>query len=786
MVRLDNLSYRCVMKDRSTAAAIKDVILGSSLVVVLGLVMYRFALLGRKTLFSGDSIIFGLPLFDLRARVIHHGASMVWRAGIYGGHPLFAEGQAAFMGLLPMVLAAVVTPIAGAVYTLNLFAFLCLVATGAGVVALCQKLGFGLWASAFAGLAVAFSPACLDMQTNAVISGSFLWIPWCLLALEHWLERPSLVSAAIMGAVMACLILAGYPQAFHGTVVYIAVRLVAGLCASHAWEGWPAVWRKRLATSLLAASICAGLAAVQLLPLVELAGLSHRQDGTGLVFQAPSMHFYRGLLYTLNWRPDRASEPPGAGSLLVCVLASLVIFFNRSSRVVGHLLAGIFLTELGIGWFSPLFHFLYTHDLLPGLHYFRTMYLYYDIGVIGIAVSAAGVIDAIASRHGRAPVLSDPRALAWGLPGAAILWGAALISLKTPDAPIFQVVVLITAVAGTLFLAVRRHYNFVPMLLAGLLFTECAVLRAQPFRMVATSNLATPESVEAIQSTPHWFDYRFVDEGLGILQAYLDSRDDKAIAELHRMLAAVSGLTPDMWGIDGMNGALALPLARRMLAQPLIDDEINDKTAAKPGDRLIDVLAIRFIGVDWLYSTPALKPFWHKPDLRWIMENTAALPRFQTYSRHVSADSTQAALSVIRNWKERTLVIENPPGPQHQEEAPDEPVDSADAAQQATTLMVEFAGDTSYRLKVTGARATWVFLADAHYPGWTASLDGQPVPVFAAQVLGKAVRVPAGNHDLTIEFHSATFRLGAWISLISLVATALFAISGHWRTRRMT
>jgi hypothetical protein len=740
--------------------------------------MWRFALIGKKTIFSGDSLIFGLPLFKLQADVIHHHASMLWKAGIYGGHPLFAESQSAFMGLLPMVLAAIVTPITGAVYTLNLFAFLCLVLTGIGVIGLCRALDLGRWSSAFAALAVAFSPACLDMQTNAAISGSYLWIPWCLWATEIWLARPSLRSAAIMGGAMGSLILAGYPQAFHGTIIYVAVRLVTGLCAARTREHWLSTWRERILTGLLAVFLCAGLAAIQLLPLAELVGVSQRRAGIGLVFQALPEHFYRGMLYTLNWNPDRASEPPSVGSLLVCILASLLVVFNRSSRLIGHFIAGAFLLQLGFGWWSPLFRLLYIHDLLPGLHAFRTTYLYHDIGVIGVAISAAGAMDRVAANQDDRQISIMRSPPVWALPAVAILWAVALVSLKTPDAPIVEFVILFAAVAGTGFFVWLRRRDSVAVFLTALLFAECVFLRAQPFRLIAASNIAEPASVRAIESVPDWSDYKFADQGLAILQAYLDSRVDNAVPELHRMLSAAAGLTPVMWNLNGMDGALALPLARRMLARSLIADELNGSTAMKPGLRLVDVLAVRFIATDWQYSTPGLRLFWHQPGLEWIMENTAASKRFQIYSRHISVDSPEAAVVAIKSWQERTLVIENPPGAQHQAEIVDPP-ELPDAAQPAATLSVVSAGDTAYRLSVTVPRASWVFLADADYPGWTASVDGRPTHVFAAQLLGKAVWIPPGQHDLRIEFHSASFRWGAWISLLSLVATLLFVMRGR-------
>jgi hypothetical protein len=227
-----------------------------------------------------------------------------------------------------------------------------------------------------------------------------------------------------------------------------------------------------------------------------------------------------------------------------------------------------------------------------------------------------------------------------------------------------------------------------------------------------------------------------------------------------------------------MDGALALPLARRMEAQKLLDDEIAGRGGAAPGLRLIDMLGIRFVSLDTPVSTPGLRQFWHEPDMAWIMENTAALPRFQVYDRRVTVDSSEAALAVIRGLRDRALVVEDPlhllpPGAAA--------IATADPGSVPATFAVLAASDTAYSLDVSAERPCWLFLADANYPGWTATIDDRPTPVVTAQVLGKAVQVPAGRHQVRIEFHSRSFGWGASISAFTLMFLAACLI-GRKRT----
>jgi len=328
-----------------------------------------------------------------------------------------------------------------------------------------------------------------------------------------------------------------------------------------------------------------------------------------------------------------------------------------------------------------------------------------------------------------------------------------------------------------LLLGAIRSLRFAGVLMAGLLLVECLALRLHPVRQIEVSALAEPSSARAIKAQPDWQDYRMTDLSSGMGDMLADPWAADAVPNFLRMKTAMSGMTPAIWGLRSMKGALALPLARWKLADAVLDEEIAGTGGLSPGLRLIDVLAVRYVSADATIARPAFREFWHEPGMSWITENTAALPRFQIYDRQVFVDTPEAALDYIENWKERVLVVEDP---SRSAEQPETAIGPPESTAEPATFSVQHASETAYRLSVTASRPCWLFLADANYPGWGATVDGVETKVLSAQLLGKAVRIPAGQHEVRMEFHSSSVARGALISAVALIVTAYLIIFG-WR-----
>jgi len=78
----------------------------------------------------------------------------------------------------------------------------------------------------------------------------------------------------------------------------------------------------------------------------------------------------------------------------------------------------------------------------------------------------------------------------------------------------------------------------------------------------------------------------------------------------------------------------------------------------------------------------------------------------------------------------------------------------------------------------------YLILADTHYPGWAATLDGQPATIEPAYGLFRAVSIPAGTHTVEFRFEPASLKIGAVITSFSFLLLAVLFI--HSLRRRNT
>jgi len=84
-------------------------------------------------------------------------------------------------------------------------------------------------------------------------------------------------------------------------------------------------------------------------------------------------------------------------------------------------------------------------------------------------------------------------------------------------------------------------------------------------------------------------------------------------------------------------------------------------------------------------------------------------------------------------------------------------------------------------IEVEADRAALLVLSDLHYPGWEASLNGNPVEILRADYLFRAVGVPAGRSEVLFRYRPGSLWIGAGLSILGALAAVMGLLPGTWR-----
>jgi len=225
------------------------------------------------------------------------------------------------------------------------------------------------------------------------------WLPWLLLCVEGAMVRSRWRWLAILsgGAVAALTLLAGHTQAAY--IVLFGAGLYALL------RGWPEFRARRLWQGLrgvgaLALMALMGLlmAAGQLLPTLELSGLSVRSGGLPYN-EAASFSLKPGLVFKaflppLLWDPPFSEYVAYVGLVGLALAAVGAWAILRRKRPGGALLIvaliGVF---LAFGAYNPVYLVLYK--LVPGFDLFRVPARWLLLYTFGAAILAGIGLDVL-------------------------------------------------------------------------------------------------------------------------------------------------------------------------------------------------------------------------------------------------------------------------------------------------------------------------------------------------------------------------------------------------------
>jgi hypothetical protein len=161
-----------------------------------------------------------------------------------------------------------------------------------------------------------------------------------------------------------------------------------------------------------------------------------------------------------------------------------------------------------------------------------------------------------------------------------------------------------------------------------------------------------------------------------------------------------------------------------------------------------------------------------------VFENTAVLPRFYFVRRARQVVSLAEAHALIEQRKidlHETAITEQPL---------DLPPSSDDAGAPGEVKVLKYE-PSRIELSLQASRASLLVLSETYYPGWKAWIDEQPTAIHLVDIALRGVVVPAGAHQLRMEFHPAILPVSLGISLATAILLVVSAFLYRNRARSL-
>ncbi len=715
------------------------------------------------------------PQLQFLAQSLHRGETPFWTPFVFSGSPQIADPQSLVFSP-PFLLLAALDPNpsfrAADAAVLGMLAL-----GGLAILAIFRDRAWHWLGGLIAALAFAFgaSAAWRIQHVGQLLSLSFLVIAlWLLL---RALERRSLAFGFLAGAG------AGFMVLGRDQVAYLGLWILIGTVLWHWWDTPSRAGAMRASAGPLLLGAIAGalvaaipvvltalLSAASNRPEIDLAGAGQGSLHPALLLTAaiPNLFGVDGP-FADYWGPPSPRWGPadlffarnmgvlyiGALPLALVVIGALRgVFWAREARPFTILACVMLLYALGryTPFFAPAF------KLVPGVDFFRrpadATFVLGALGAILAGYAAhrwwTGTLPAASAsqRLLEALVLATPFGLgltlgvakdtlasaAWPLGKAALCLGTSLVMLATLRRGRLAAAVVITLLAADLF------WNNGPNESTALPPRTYAALDPQasvPLLAAIESRLKDPrlDRVELAGLGFHW-------------------PNASLVHRLHNVLGYNPVRLKLYSAATGAEDHVALPEQR--MFSPLFPSYRST---------LADLLGLRLIatGVPIERIDPMLRPgdvtLVGSFEDGFLYENPRALPRVLFATRALAADFD--AMLKTGRWPEvdlsRTVLLS----------PPDIPIGDggeADNGQSGAALRIASYRNTEVVIEVETPAPGYLVLNDPYHPWWSAEIDGRETDMLQANVVFRAVRVPAGRHVVHFAFRPLR---GAWRQLAS-------------------
>ncbi|HTY59831.1 MAG TPA: YfhO family protein [Bacteroidota bacterium] len=732
-------------------AALRDWKAAALFAGITVLFFYRI-LLGEAWLWE-DMMYFSYPVRVFAATTMAMGHIPLWNPYTFSGMPFLADIQTTVFYLPCIALALFVRNGGLSFYWLELMVIAHYALAGWAMYLLSSSYDLKRVPALFAGVSYMLSGFMIAHAIHQQIITMVAWFPLIAMLFRTALTRAGWRPVFLCALLLGHSTFAGYPQLslfFHSFLFAYFVFLLL-----HAHRGKSLLSRPALVLAAKAGVIVGlglAVAAIQLLPTAELAGLSQRaQISYGkstegslawsqiLTLFIPKLFGSAGATGNTYWGPGtywyywETCIYIGILPLILVVISALYV--RRNPHVA--FFWGVALVALLFALGNNFYLHKLVLDYVPGFSTFR------NPARAGIFFSFAGsllsafALQALMSAEQNSPesrrirvVLFSAAALGVAL-WAGVISGALDQALSVPNNPVVaggmrkeaNWALLFVLASGAALLAVRA--NRTRLALAAVLLTSVFV--ADMFVFGADQNTSASNPADHFQRADPLVRFLHNDMKGGLFR--VNTRNEYGM-----VMDRNQGMVDRIFTLEGYT---PLVLQRAM---PPCDDL-----------RKFDLLNVKYKTVfDRQRGTLSLAP------------HPTFMPRaFILYEARVARTEGELAAALTDSaWNQRTTAIleEDPP-----------PLGHPAAGAGFVAATVTAFENSSVDIEATSPADGILVLSEVYYPGWKAFVDGRQTEILRTDYSLRGIAFPAGSHRVEFRFTPPPFVAGAWITAGALL-----------------
>ncbi len=775
-------------------------------VLVTPVILFAPVWLTGKALFWGTPFLQFMPWRELAWSMILKGQLPLWDPWVGMGAPLAANLQSAFF-YPPNWMLFLLDSIGGVgwmAWGQTILVVAHLIWAGLGMMFLARQLGLNRLAQTISGLSFCLSGYLVARAGFLSINAAAAWLPWVILAANRFagpffsetganFRQPMMIcDAFFLGLCIGLQLLAGHAQTSYYTLLLLGFWVILWSYRAGRWKALGSAVL-RLAAAMLFA-LC--LASIQLVPTAEYLLQSQRASSVGYDF-AMNYSFLPFRFITLI-SPNLFGSPALNGYLtasdnywedaiymgLLPFLLALSAFFSALgllrkrkaqtnpasggdylplSLTLGLVTLVIFI--LALGKYTPVFPFLYHY--VPTFNLFQAPTRFTLLAEFSLSLLAS-----IGVMKWRRP---EGKSLSWTYRGIVaacaflLAAGAGWFMLRSVQPAMFEAIAF-TGFAGIICgVATLTAPRVAPAVKDGVwswlvvIFVSIDLLLAGwGLNPGASQDLYTRPSTAVAALSPTLNGHRL----------YLSASDENEL-KFNRFFTFKNLYIPETWqnlrNILLPDGAILDRVSSVNNFDPLLPDRyvqwmaaLDQVDAASRANllALMDVGAVETVDKKATLGV-SFAPVSGGARIRWLSCTISAGNRQDAWEKLLSLAASKDTGSIAAQG-----VIEGLPTAQ---------TVGCNPAYQTEIKTIQQDPD-QISIAVSSQAEGWLMLSQTWYPGWQAAIDEQPAPIYRADFLFQAVKVPAGVHRVSFTYRPASFYLGAAVSGVTVFISFVFIL----------